>query len=266
MNGIEDEIERLDRVIIASEDWAKRYKKSPEYLAKLIKLEAKFGRVMRKYFKTLATERMDNYINWHSYHRNSVTAYNIDVTIDDEGLALEYDELYLVMHEPILAGMALGASYGEETYNIDLGLNTFNESILKATDKYTAKLVTNVSNTTRDRIKQSIKTSTSLHEDVETAKARLMAIVGDARRAELIARTETVSSYSKGITVFGEESGATHKYWELSSDPCSLCLENSGAGAVVLFSEDFPSGDSEPPAHPNCRCGYSLEHDYTEKL
>jgi hypothetical protein len=35
-------------------------------------------------------------------------------------------------------------------------------------------------------------------------------------------------------------------------DPCPICADNDGE--IVALGDSFPSGDSEPPAHPNCLC------------
>ena len=37
-------------------------------------------------------------------------------------------------------------------------------------------------------------------------------------------------------------------------DPCPVCLANQAEGRI-LAGEPFTSGDMEPPAHPNCKCG-----------
>ena len=260
---VADQLEQLDRVIIAAEDWAKAYKKQPEVLAKLIKLEAKLMRVLRKYFKTLASERVNNYINWYKYQQESVKAFNFDVTVDvQEILDVEYGTLMQVIYEPLQAMLSLGATSAQESYNIDLGISKYSSSLAKAADDYTGELVTGITETTRDRIKQSISTSLRVGDNQQQALARLQEVAGDINRAEMIARTETVRSYNKGITLFGRESNATAKTWEVSSDPCSIC-EANGLDGSIPFDSQFNSGDDEPPAHPNCRCSMSLEHDYS---
>lgn len=45
--------------------------------------------------------------------------------------------------------------------------------------------------------------------------------------------------------------GATEKAW--IGGTCEDCMENSEAG-FIPEDEVFPSGDDEPPAHPNCDC------------
>lgn len=257
IGAIEHEIEMTDRVIKAAEDWAKSYKKDKQAFADIIKLEAKFERILRAYFRELAKDRMDTYVNWSLYESQRVKAYNFNVIVDvDEIDELEGGELLTAMYDPVLQSMEIGAAAAERRYNIELGLNRYNEKLTKVTDKYVGKLVTNVTDTTVKRIQTSINTSITLGEDIQTAKARLIKVVGDPKRAELIARTETVRSYSMGVTTFGKEAGYTKKVWEISSDPCEVCQQNSGA--VVDIDGTFPSGDTEAPAHPRCRCGVSL--------
>ena len=37
-----------------------------------------------------------------------------------------------------------------------------------------------------------------------------------------------------------------------TNDPCPECEANDGK--IVTLGDDFPSGDQQPPAHPNCQC------------
>ena len=76
-------------------------------------------------------------------------------------------------------------------------------------------------------------------------------------RAELIADTEiaransvaAVESYKAardvGVNVM--------KAWVTTDDACDECQENEDEGPIPL-DDEFPSGDSEPPGHPNCLC------------
>lgn len=47
------------------------------------------------------------------------------------------------------------------------------------------------------------------------------------------------------------DEGATEKSWV--GGTCEVCQENADAGWIDM-EEQFPSGDDEPPAHPNCGC------------
>lgn len=79
-------------------------------------------------------------------------------------------------------------------------------------------------------------------------------------RAALIANTEIRRANSAGAVEGYREardSGVNiQKEWLLGNEPCDECEENADEGPIDL-DEDFPSGDSEPPAHPNCNCSVS---------
>jgi phosphohistidine phosphatase len=47
------------------------------------------------------------------------------------------------------------------------------------------------------------------------------------------------------------DEGATEKSWV--GGTCKTCQENAEAGWIDM-DDQFPSGDDEPPAHPNCGC------------
>jgi SPP1 gp7 family putative phage head morphogenesis protein len=75
--------------------------------------------------------------------------------------------------------------------------------------------------------------------------------VQSASRALTIAITETnrVSSYAAMETY--KHFGLEQQEW-LPMNPCDICALNDGA--VVNIGSPFPSGVTQPPQHPNCRC------------
>lgn len=87
--------------------------------------------------------------------------------------------------------------------------------------------------------------------DTELAD-ELIGILGDAERALTIATTEMNRAMSAASTDSYKEFGVDQVEW-LTADPCDECAENEDAGAIPL-GDEFPTGDTEPPAHPNCRC------------
>lgn len=76
-------------------------------------------------------------------------------------------------------------------------------------------------------------------------------------RAALIANTEVANANSAGALVgykTARESGVdVKKAWLPDDDPCPECQANADAGAIDL-DDEFPSGDTEPTAHPRCLC------------
>lgn len=112
--------------------------------------------------------------------------------------------------------------------------------------------------TTRDMIRSTI--AEGIENNLSTSE------IGDAleeayafsdERAQLIAATEITSANSEGALAGyqeAKEAGVNvKKSWLVLEDGCDICQENADAGAIDL-DDDFPSGDSAPGAHPNCRC------------
>jgi hypothetical protein len=77
-------------------------------------------------------------------------------------------------------------------------------------------------------------------------------IDSDSERALTIAQTETSRAVTTASRQLYEESGVELVEW-LVADPCDICEENESVSPIRI-GETFPSGDTEPPAHPNCVC------------
>jgi len=77
-------------------------------------------------------------------------------------------------------------------------------------------------------------------------------ILSDSERALNIAQTEMSRAVSVANRELYEESGVELVEW-LVAEPCDECQENADASPIRI-DEVFPSGDTEPPAHPNCVC------------
>ncbi len=81
-------------------------------------------------------------------------------------------------------------------------------------------------------------------------------------RAEVIARTETNLAANAGALNGYKASGVVDgKQWltaddDLVSEECQANGEAgpNGDGVLLDLDADYPSGDSAPPVHPNCRC------------
>jgi SPP1 gp7 family putative phage head morphogenesis protein len=81
-------------------------------------------------------------------------------------------------------------------------------------------------------------------------------------RAMMIARTETNMASNQGSLNGYKASGVVDgKQWLTAEDDLvsEECEDNgnagpNGDGVLLDFDEEYPSGDTAPPAHPNCRC------------
>jgi hypothetical protein len=74
----------------------------------------------------------------------------------------------------------------------------------------------------------------------------------DNDRALTIAQTEMSRAVTAASRQLYEESGVELVEW-LVADPCDICQENADVSPIRI-GDTFPSGDTEPPAHPNCVC------------
>lgn len=270
MNPVDAEIESLSRVISASEPWAVGYSDAPDQHAELIKAEIKFETKMRKYFRDLAHERVMGYINLYAYElertrvkaNDTIKAYDVNVMVDETMDATEASILINLVIDDVAYMIAIGAQAGEWIYSTPLGLNQYTESILKEARKHSAQLAKGLTETTRNKIRQQLESSLALGEDTQTLAKRFKdgKLINDAKRAEMIARTESVNSYSRGLMQFGKQSGAESKTWQAVPGACRICgpVDNE----TVPMGELFSNGNSSPSGHPNCRCTMRLNYPY----
>lgn len=87
--------------------------------------------------------------------------------------------------------------------------------------------------------------ASQLNADVEK-------MMSDSERALMIAQTEMSRAVSVANREMYQDSGVELVEW-LVADPCDECQENADVSPIGI-DETFPSGDTEPPAHPNCVC------------
>ena len=277
---LEDELELTTRAVLASEDWAAGYSKAPQQHARLIKLTARLQRIILAYFRELA-KTAPHIIDWYAYARavidqkaamqadSEILAYSIDVIINQDAANQQDQQFIKVVFDTMATVMAEGAKSLETEVGLPIGLSSTSSIIQELTTKQLANLVGmrvtkdgsiipnprpeyNISETTRSKIAQSIKTSIQLGENQFEASKRLQSVIADADRADMIAYTETVRAYAEGRSTYARQSGATMKQWS-DNHATDICADNTSEGPIPI-SEDFVSGDPNEPAHPNCRC------------
>ena len=77
-------------------------------------------------------------------------------------------------------------------------------------------------------------------------------VIDDPQHALVIAQTEMSRAVSVATRDRYETAGVEMVEW-LVAEGCEMCQENADASPIGI-GDTFPSGDSEPPAHPNCMC------------
>ena len=79
-------------------------------------------------------------------------------------------------------------------------------------------------------------------------------------RADLVARTETAIAHGQGAREAGLSLDCNKKSWETQgATACDDCQANEDDGDIDI-DDDFSSGESEIPAHPNCECQVRYFH------
>jgi hypothetical protein len=134
-----------------------------------------------------------------------------------------------------------------------------NEKAVAWAERHAADLVTNLANTTRDKLRGDLAASIELGMSVN----EIAAVIGkdyafSEDRAELIAQTERAFADVAGnMTAYRESGVVSGKEWVLGPEhddglDCN-CSDNADAGVIGL-DENFPGGEDAPPDHPGCVC------------
>ena len=84
-------------------------------------------------------------------------------------------------------------------------------------------------------------------------------VINDPQHALVIAQTEMSRAVSIATRDRYETAGVEQVEW-LVAEGCDECQENADASPIGI-GDTFPSGDSEPPAHPNCMCSLAAYYD-----
>lgn len=76
-------------------------------------------------------------------------------------------------------------------------------------------------------------------------------VIDSPARALTIATTEVSRAVNTSAQTRYQEAKLTKNQW-MGIDPCDTCAMNDGE--IVEIGAPFASGDTQPPAHPNCLC------------
>lgn len=108
-----------------------------------------------------------------------------------------------------------------------------------------------LSNTTLRDIGNAIGEAIELGLSPKQAAALINRSIANPARALVIAITEQNRAISAATAARYEEAGLQEMEWT-TFDPCDICAGNDGV--TVPIGGAFPSGHTQPPAHPHCRC------------
>lgn len=116
--------------------------------------------------------------------------------------------------------------------------------------------VAGINNTTQELLADAVEQGIADNLGVDGTGRLIRQTLDDmsVARARMIASTEMNDAFSEAAIRKLDRLGIGWKQWITSSgNCCDECTENEDASPIPT-SDMFPSGDSRPPAHPNCRC------------
>ncbi|MFC8008947.1 hypothetical protein [Streptomyces cinereoruber] len=254
--------EQLRASILASEDWQQSYRDDPKTFKALVAGEARLETAAAEYLVGLS-QRAPRYVDWSRLPR-PVQADAGPVLNNSDPVWKEEEKLLTAAVLSIVTELvATGAIAGESLYGIPMGFSTLDEAVLVAARTQVAQLVSNVTATSRDLIRESIQQSIAAGEDLATAQARLMTVINNPVRAELIAHTESVNAYQTGLKNFGKVTGAVSKTWDGLAGACKICGPMIGKTIPIDDFFQLSNGNEvdHPSAHPRCRCGLIYNYE-----
>lgn len=255
-----DAREQLHIAIHAAEEWQESYKASPITFSQLLSLEAALETATAEYLHDLSTRALA-YVDWEKLPEPIKADAGPVLNNDDPAWKVEQALLTAAIIDIITDLVATGAMAGETLYGIPVGYSTLefttlDEAIMAAARKHTAQLVSNVTETSRKLIRESVAKSIDLGETSDFATVRLMNVIDNPIRAQLIAQTEPVNAYQTGLKHYAKQTGAKQKTWDGLRGACQICSPLIGATLEIdeLFQLANGKEIDRPAGHPRCRC------------
>src|SRR5205085_2236649 len=139
-----------------------------------------------------------------------------------------------------------------------------NPNVSKWAHDHAADLVTGITHTSRDRIREVLAAALDDELSDSDLHDEIMNEIGDDARADTIARTESMLAANRGVKQSWDQAvddglltGDEQQVWIAAADSavCPICDDLDGQTVGLDESFDSEVGDLDgPPAHPNCRC------------
>lgn len=131
-----------------------------------------------------------------------------------------------------------------------LGAEHAGEAVESQVGQYRAQWLSEV---TRTRLEE-IAAILAAGGTAAALAAAVTAILGSTANALRIAKTEVFRALNGAMVAAYRKARVNQVRWiTRSSNPCPICLANEAEGPRHL-GQPFQSGDTAPPAHPNCEC------------
>lgn len=165
-----------------------------------------------------------------------------------EGVRAQYGRL----------GLKTTASKVSFSYENDLAFELTNQNLIDALMQDADFLLnqSTIDATTRQQLIDMIQEAKLENATIDEIASTITDAMPDIseNRAFVISRTETARAMGQGNYQAMVQNGVQKKKWiPAGGHACEICLGNADDGEIPV-DEDFSSGDSYEPAHPNCEC------------
>lgn len=230
--------------------------------AEVVKLERKLGKVVADFLKSQAVKAAEQVTKADDAGRELAAKLSVD-----------WDELVPEVQAVLEEIAAAGAGAAVEQIGLDDADVQYGPRVTAWAKDRAAEMVGKkwvdgelvdnpnakwaISDSTRDMIQDFVSSATDEGLTMDELSSQLQdSFAFSEGRADMIARTETRLADSAGQMDAYVASGVVEgTEWSTSQDDLvsDECNENAAAGVIPL-GETYPSGDTAPPGHPNCRC------------
>lgn len=256
--------------IKASEQWHPSYRANGKQFNALVEAEGQLETDVGEYLHALSF-RAHQYVDWTQYQRELDAQPKVTASIRADGVSgagsevwdAEALDLTRYIIDAITLISTIGVDAALERYGFPLLVDSVQDFVALAAQKHVAGLVSDVTETTRNKIRLSIKQSLTRGETTPQAIERLQKIINNPVRAEMIAQTESVNAYALGQYNYAVETGAKKKIWESLAGACEhKCGPIDGQKRSLDKKFKLADGTEVdlPAGHPRCRCGVYYEY------
>ncbi len=190
-------------------------------------------------------------------------------------------------YEHVKNSIIRGARTAAAQYDIALSFDVLNPEVLRWLEQYSGLMANRVNDTVRETLRMVLSDAIANGERGTALRDRIMSVMNgeaNAKRAEMIARTEIARAEHAGRQKQLADAGYTRKVWRTNQDACEFCQALEGM-TVEIEQDFFKRGDQialeredstedspalnvlkldyadtpHPPLHPRCRCDVDYE-------
>lgn len=146
-----------------------------------------------------------------------------------------------------------GAEMADSQTGGEFNLNS--PDTLKFVQDRSKFFATTINDTTREALLTGIKEALDSDAGFDAIADVIKGVYQQAYdyRTERIARTEVSASLNEGSIQAYKQAGIEELEWvTVNGGEAKECQENDGQTREI--GKEFPSGETQPPNHPNCKC------------